>query len=321
MQWRWATVLLLALAAVASVPVAAAADALAALDACIAELDADTDIGFERIAARCPEIAARLQASAWAAWLPLGWQDDYNNLSARSLAALRTEVARELLLRSSARTPPVALLRPILADLAARSPQPSGWWERLRSFLRALFAPEPKSRANWYDRMIGRVSLPEALLGLVAYAILALVVLLAAFIVVNEWRASRPQRRRTQTRDAARAAHAQPVRMLNWHDVECAAPAEQPRVLLELIAARLTAARRLPACRALTVGELTRAAEFADAADRERFGAVAFASERLRFSLEAPTPASVAQVLERGRELFERLGATAADGRAYGQIP
>jgi hypothetical protein len=313
MQRRWATMLLFTLVAGAAVPAEAAADALGAIDACIGRLDVDTDIGFERIAARCPEMAPRLQASDWAAWMPIGWKDDYNNLSARSLVALRMVVARELLLRTSARTPQVALVRPILADLAARNPQPRGWWERMRSWLRALFAPEPKSRANGYERLIGRVSLPEALLAFVAYATFALVVILAGYIVVNEWRASGPQRRRTGTRGAKRQAHPQPMRLLSWHDVERAAPNERPRVLLELIAARLTAARRLPASGALTVRELTRAAELSDAADRERLDELAFTSERLCFSVEAPTPAGIAQALQRGRELFERLGESVAE--------
>jgi hypothetical protein len=319
MRRRWTALLLGALVAAAAGEAAAAADALGAIDTCIGRLDVDTDIGFERIAARCPEIARRLQASDWAAWLPMGWKDDYNNLSARSLAVLRMVVARELLLRSSARTPQVALVRPILAQLAARNPQPLGWWERMRSWLRALFAPEPQRRGNWVDRLIGRVSLPEAVLGFVAYVTLALVVWLAGYIVVNEWRASGPQRRRTGNRGTKSLYHPAPTRLMSWHDVERAAPSEQPRVLLELIAARLTAARRLPASGALTVRELTRAAELADAADRERLDEVAFASEELRFSTAAPTAAGVARVLERGRELFERLGEAVAKRSSYGE--
>jgi hypothetical protein len=316
MPRRWAAVFLIALMAAAgsrSFCAAAEADALGAIDACIERLEVDTDIGFERIAARCPQIAPRLQASAWAAWLPLGWQDDYNNLSARSLAALRTLVAQELVLRSGARTPQAARARPILAQLAARNLQAHGWWARLRNWLRALFAPEPKSGANWFERLMGGVSLPEAMLEFLAYATLTLVVLLAAFIVVNEWRVFAPQRR-TRRNAASRQGHLQPLRASSWHDVERALPEERPRVLLELIAARLTAARRLPASAALTVRELARAAELADGADHERLDELALACERLRFSVIAPTPAGVARALERGRELFERLGEPLAEG-------
>lgn len=318
MQRRWAAALLFAVVAGAAVPAAAAADALIAIDACIGRLDVDIDVGFERIAARCPLLVRDLQASDWAAWLPAQWQNDYNHLAARNLAALRMAVARELAVRTSARTPKVALLRPILADLAARHREPRGWWERLRSWLRSLVAPEPKSGANWYERLIGRVSLSQALIELVAYATLLLVVLLAVYIVVNEWRASGPQRRRTGSAAASPQAHPEQTRLLSWHDVERAAPADKPRVLLEVIAARLTEARRLPAAAALTVRELTRSAELPEAADRERLNEVASAAERARFSLEGPTPAGVARVLELGRELLERLGESVAQRRPYG---
>jgi hypothetical protein len=318
MQGRRAAALLFALAAAAAVPASAAADALGSIDACIARLDVDSDIGFERIAARCPELARHLQESDWAAWLPEQWQDDYNNLSARNLAALHMIVARELALRTRGPTPEVALVRPILADLAARNPEHRGWWERLRSWLRTLFAPEPKSRANWFERLLGRASLSQALIELVAYATLLLVVLLAGYIVVNEWRASGVRRHRTGRTGANAQIHPEQTRLLSWHDVESALPADKPRVLLELLAARLTEARRLPAAAALTVRELTRAAQLADAADRERLGEVASAAERLRFSREAPTPEGVARVLERGRELLERLGESVAARRPYG---
>ena len=316
MQRRWAAVFLIALASGAgsrASSAAAQADALRAIDACIERLDVDTDIGFERIAARCPQIAPQLQASEWAAWLPAGWQDDYNNLSAGSLTALRTVAAHELVLQSGARTPQAALVRPILAELAAHNPQANGWWARLRSWLGSLFAPEPKSGANWFERLMGRTSFPEALLEFLASATLALVVLLAAFIVVNEWRAFAPQRRRARRSAANRPGHPQRLRASSWHDVERALPDERPRVLLELIAARLTAARRLPASAGLTVREHAHAAELSDTADRERLDELALACERLRFSVLAPTPAGIARALERGRELFDRLGEPLAE--------
>ena len=40
------------------------------LDACIGRLDQQLDVGYERIAARCPELAPALAQSPWAPWLP-----------------------------------------------------------------------------------------------------------------------------------------------------------------------------------------------------------------------------------------------------------
>lgn len=327
MQNRCSAILLIALTAGAATVAAAAVsaeDAFGAIDECIARLNADPQAVLQIITTHCPDLPRRLQSSDWAAWLPLGWQDgyhqqatgwqgNYDHFSARALVALRTAVARELALSTNARSPHVAVLRPILADLAARNPPPRGWWERLRSWLKALFAPEPESGATWYQRLSGRVSLSEALLEWVAYVTFALVVILGAYIVVNEWRASGPQRRYTGGSSAAEQAQQDLMRPSSWHDVERAAPSERPRVLLELIAARLTARRRLPASRALTVRELMRAAELADTADRERLADLALASERMRFGLAEPAPAGVARVVARGRELFERLGESMAE--------
>jgi hypothetical protein len=80
-------------------------------------------------------------------------------------------------------------------------------------------------------------------------------------------------------------------------------------MLLQLLAARLTAARRLPAAAALTARELVRSAQLRDTEDQERLAEVAAASERLLFSDEAPEPASLTAVVRRGRELLERLNA------------
>jgi len=306
MHRGWAAVILIALASAEAPAAPPAADVFDAVAACIARLDPEIDVGFERIAARCPGIAHRLQASDWAAWLPPGWQDDHGNLTARSLAALRPVVAGELVLRTSTRTPQVALVQPILADLAARNPPPGGWWEAMRSWLRSLFAPAPKGGANAFEKLLSRVALPQALLWFVAYATLALVVLLAGFIVANEWRAYAPGRGRSSTPRACGQAHAAKM-PLTWHDVEGASFEERPRMLLELIAARLTAARRLPTSAAFTVRELARAAELADAADRDSLDEVAAAAERLCFAVQAPSAASIAQALKRGRELLDRL--------------
>src|SRR5688572_21758894 len=70
--------------------------ALKAIDTCLPRLDPQIDIGYERIAARCPDLPRRLRQSSLAAWLPGSWQDPGNNLSAGSLAELRVLAMREL---------------------------------------------------------------------------------------------------------------------------------------------------------------------------------------------------------------------------------
>jgi hypothetical protein len=295
---------LLLLLVAAAPPPTAAADVLTEIDVCIAQVE--FDIGLGGMAARCPALERQLRTSEWAAWLPAGWNAD-DGLSADSLAALRMVLARERALPAPARSLKVANLRPILATLAARNQHPQGWWARFRSWLRAALSKSDTDSGADLGRFFSRVSLPEFVLEAITYAILALVVALAGFIIVNEWRARGTRGQRPRAHAAGGALSGARVAALSWQDIEHAALAERPRLLLELIAARLTAAHRLPATASLTVRELTRAARLHNADDRERLVEVALVAERLRFSAEPVAAANLTGVLARGRELLERL--------------
>src|SRR5437879_13923181 len=98
-------------------PTAAAQDALIAIDSCVRQLDPDVDIGYERIATRCPDLARRLDKADWSAWLPRSWRQPDNDLSAGGLQELRVLVARELAAHPSVRTPRVERLTAVLSDL------------------------------------------------------------------------------------------------------------------------------------------------------------------------------------------------------------
>jgi hypothetical protein len=301
----------LTLLCVLALPAAAHEDAaLGVIDACAARLDAQIDVGYARLAARCPELPAALRASAWARWLPVAWTDADNNLSAQSLEALHALIVSELALKAPAAGPEVARLRPILAQLAATADERRGWWARLQGWLRRVVALRaPGEHESAFARLFGRVSLSQAVLEFVSFVGVALVVALAGFIVVNEWRAAGLQIPWVRAKRREAAPEREAVRLLSWHDIERAAAAERPRMLLELLAARLTATRRLPSSAALTVRELTRAAQLA-AEDHSRLLEVALAAERLRYSTHAAEPGALAAVIERGRELLERLGSS-----------
>jgi hypothetical protein len=309
MRTLWMSAMPLVLLAGAALPAAARADTLNELDVCTMRLEPEFDVGFVRITARCPELARDIQSSDWAAWLPEGWNAADNSLSARSLAALRMLVVRERDLRSSKNKLDVAQLRAILAEFAAPDRPPQGWWARLQNWLREVLARSERDQGtSSFARVVGHISLSEAVLAVASYGTFALVVLLAGYIVVNEWRIAGMRRRPSRAAVAHNAATLAP-QLLSWDVIERAALPERPRMLLQLLAARLTATRRLPAATALTARELARGAQLADTQDQERLAEVAAASERLLFSDEAPEPASLIAVMRRGRELLERLNA------------
>ncbi len=283
--------------------------AFAAVDTCIERLDPVVDIGFEKIAARCPDLARTLEQTGWAAWLPAGWKDSRNDLSPGSLAELRKLVEAELHNTTVVRAPRVQKLNEILADLGPASRDRSGLWSRFKQWVRSVFEPTAdNSDDSWFTRMRGRIGLSQTFIELVTYVSLGLIVLLAVVIVVNEIRAADVlRRRRKRELEAGAELHGVPRVQVSWQDFERAALLEKPRLLLELVAARLVALGQLPPAAALTVRELTRAARLADESDRVRLSQLALAAERARYAEETATPEVLDTAVAQGRELFGRL--------------
>lgn len=283
-------------------------DALAAIDACVPRLDPELDVGYERITARCADLAHRLERSGWAAWLPAGWKEARNELSAGSLAELRTLVARELSVPTGdGPHPSVAHLNEILAGLGPAS-RGDSLWAKFRGWLRDVVERNRKAdNGSWIDRLIQHSGRSQTMVKLLTYGSLTLVVLLAGLIVFNELRAAGILRSRARRRAERAAARAPSPGRLSWADVEQAPLADKPRLLLELVVARLTDARRLAPSGGMTVRELTRAVKLDEAGDRARLLELARAAEQTRFSAAALPPQVVDEVVEQGRELLERL--------------
>src|SRR5215213_2442594 len=150
-------------------------DALAAIDACVAKLDAELDVGYERIARRCPRLARTLERSGWSQWLPRGWTEARNELSAGSLIELRTLVAREL---------------------GAAAHQRDSLWSRFRAWLRMTVARnKPAEPRGWLDDLAS-TGRSQVIIDRITYITLGLVVVLASVIVTGEMRAAGLLRRR-----------------------------------------------------------------------------------------------------------------------------
>jgi hypothetical protein len=281
------------------------------ITSCITRLDPQVDIGYERIAGRCPELARQLEQTSWAAWLPRGWKESGNDLSVGSLKELSELARRELAATSPARAPDVQHLKRIAGQLADTNPARGSWWVRFKNWLRSVLESGAQPGDDgWLGRLITHVGFSQAMIELISYVALAVVVSLAGLIVLNElrsagWLAARDRaRNKPATGDALPAAG-------GWQDVERAAFGDQSRVLLELLARRLTAAGLLPPSRALTIRELTRAAALPEAADRARLSALALAAERVCYSDQDVPREGLEGPLAGGRELLERLCAGA----------
>jgi len=275
------------------------------VDSCISRLDPATDIGYERIVARCPDLVRRLEEGGWAAWMPGEWKEPGNDLSAGSLRELR-ELARREMDAAPAQGPDIRSLKPVLASLADASAKDRSVWARFKGWVRSVLeSREQPAGESWFTRMTSRIGFPQSVVELVSYAALAGVVALALLIVLNELRAAGL----IGPADAARRGKSAAARgrgAVTGGADSNVDPRDRPRMLLGLIVARLGELGCLPPSAGLTVRELTLAARLAES-DRERLSVLALSAERLRYSGSEIAPDGIGTALERGRELLENL--------------
>jgi hypothetical protein len=156
--------------------------------------------------------------------------------------------------------------------------------------------------------MVSHLGISQSVIRIITYAALAVVVIIAGIMVVNElrtaglfggwWGAARQRR----SRDKGAASG------LSWSDIEQAPLRDRPRLLLDLIVRRLSDSGSLPPAGALTVRELTRAARLPEAEDRSRLEELALAAERVRYS-RAQQAEGLEEPVAGGRVLLDRLDA------------
>jgi hypothetical protein len=310
----------------------ALAGVLQAIDACVLRLNPDVDVGYDRVAVRCPALVRRVGESGVSAWLPRDWQRAGNDLSVGGLRELRRSLARELGVGGGAgpgaagaggaagsadvageggRAPSIERVHEVLASLARSDGERNGWWTRTKAWLRSVFArDEQATEEGWLARMVGERGASQTVIELISYIALGLVAVLAVVIVVNELRVGGvfggPRRRLAVLAD-------EPVPAgpggLTWDDVHRAPVLRRVGLVLELLVAKLGEGARLRAGRGLTVRELTRAAQLGDEGDRERLLMVARVAERVRFGGGEVSGVEVAAAVESGRVLLEKIGA------------
>ena len=303
-----ARALLALLLAAALVPCAQARAALEAIDDCVARLDTELDVGYARIAARCPDLTAALGASSFAPWLPADWKRPDNQLSAAGLSELRAQLVRESGGGDNRRPAPRSeRVASVLASVTHGDAASIGWWQRFKDWLRRILTTRAQTDSGWLRRWLAGIELSRSATRLITWASFAIVVALAAGIVINELRIAgvlRGRRARSQARgaDLSRGGSAAAL-----EEIERAAPEQQPALLLELITARLAALRRLPPARALTARELERQARLPEESGRARLAELVTVCERVRFSGAAVSSASLTAAVRGGRALLAAL--------------
>jgi hypothetical protein len=281
---------------------------VATIDACRDRLDPQIDIGFERIAARCPDLARRLEQNELAAWLPEGWKDTGNNLSVGSLQELAVLMRREITTHSSRPAPNVQRLHIVLTEIGQTPEHRDSLWKRVRLWMNRILPSSDEPPDNGFlPRIVSRIGLPQTLIEIVSYIALASILALGFFILANELRAAGVFRRRTAAKVAGPLILAPTLAQMSWCDVERADVADKPRVVLELLIDRLTRAHLLPPARSLTNRELTRAVKLSNANDQDRLQTLALTAERMRFAAAAADRAEVEAAVAGGRVILRTL--------------
>jgi hypothetical protein len=300
--------LLALLLAAALVPCAQARGALEAIDDCVARLDTELDVGYARVAARCPDLTGALGESSFAAWLPADWKRPDNQLSAAGLSELRAQLARESERGNNLREAPgTERVATVLATVTHADAGRIGWWQRFKDWLRRILRSRTQADSGLLRRWLAGIELSTTSIQLITWAAVAVVVALAAAIVINELRiagvlrgrTARSQPRASDTRHRGSAAALEAI--------ERAAPEQQPGLLLELIAVRLAALQRLPPARALTGRELEREARLPEESGRARLVELVTVCERVRFSAEPVSAANLTAAVRGGRTLLTTL--------------
>jgi hypothetical protein len=299
---RWLASVLCLLAGISAVH---AHEVLERVDACVARLDQDLDVGYERVAARCPELAGALAHSAWAPWLPADWNRPHNQLSAQGLKELNTLLSRSLAPSIPVRAPRAQTAAAVIARISADKESAQGWWGRFKAWLRKITAGGERESGFW--AWLGKFDFSQGAMNMIVWLALALVMAVALAILVNELRiagifkARRFASRGRPPREGP-GQSAQALSELGRHALR-----EQPALLLQLIAERLTEQGRLPPARALTAQELLRGVRLADDSERATLAELALTSEHLRFSTHDFPAASLASAVAAGRDMLARL--------------
>ena len=302
---RWLAGVLFLLAGISG---AQAHELLERIDACVARLDQDLDVGYERVVARCPELPADLAHSAWAPWLPADWNQPRNQLSAQGLTELRTLLSRSLTPSASARAPRAQTAPAVLARISQVDDSRQGWWGRFKAWLRKIMAGRERD-SEVLGGWLAALNFPHGMAQLISWLALALVVAVALAILVNELRIAGVLKVRGAAPHGSPPGGAQRIAGA-LSDLERRAAREQPALLLQLIAERLTEQGRLPPARALTARELLQDARLADDSERAALGELASVSEQLRFSTRDFAAAPLAAAIATGRAMLARLATT-----------
>lgn len=145
------------------------------------------------LAADCPELLLSLTDSVWVAKTSLA---NHEHPSLAQLADLRYFLLGTFNQPEPDRTLDFSPLESILAETLVTDDHDQGqnWWEQLLGWLQQRHKDRDDADFSWLKEWLETFSLPETTAAFVTYSVVALLLLLAAGIIINEVRLARQGR-------------------------------------------------------------------------------------------------------------------------------
>jgi hypothetical protein len=295
--WWAAVAIMMALGFWAMAGVAAPADVIAA---CASSAPAAA-AGIEKLAAACPELESAIVSAGLDRMLPSGWRERLNSAQLQDLA----DIAQRYAGAAVRPAPGTASVGEILRGLKPATGAEKSWWQLIKDWFDDWVSKSDSALAKWLREFSGRVNVSPQLIAVIAYCLLALIVLAVSILALREmglWR-----ERRELTRGSKRAAQVGSLAAsLPVPEQPNSAEQRLSRVLHALVL-RLLETGRLSAERSLTHRELARRSRFDDEAQRGAFAGVTQVAEALVYGPRGAAQSAIPQAIERGEALLAQI--------------
>lgn len=260
--------------------------------------------------AACPGLEAALRDAGVAANLPDGWRESLRPDALRDIATLEQRY-----LQPASQAPDGGGLQAILEQLASEQIKPpQSWWDMAMAWLRSWFSTPEEGSGSWLDALLERLGQWRDLITVMTYVLLAVAVIGALAFIFNELRVAGVLSRRMPPASRGLAEAPWEDATAGPGDLDAAALADQPAILLRQLVAQLAARGILTTERSLTHRELVARARLPDTESQTRFARVSQLAERVLYGHGTMDDGQVRDVLIDGRHLLQQLQA-ATDAR------
>ena len=258
------------------------------LDRCIGTLKAGAEPvpPYRRLILEevCPGLAPAVAALPAAGLLsqPLDWQTTPNQL--RDLRALLESFRGQ---NAGVERFDFAVLPELLARTLQAEPKPTvSWWQRFKEWLAQKLRGSGESDYRWLTEFLKSLDPPDWVADLILRLSVALILLLALAVVVNELRSANLAswlQRRSRRQGASAVPATGGAARLTWRDVTHLPAGRQPAALLRLVLEELIERGLLPDDQSLTNQEMLVRLGTAERAHAAPFAALAAAADSVLF--------------------------------------